>query len=50
MKKRAVMSKFIIWILIALIILAVLFLFYFVSKGKLNDLSDSIKSLFSFGR
>jgi hypothetical protein len=50
MEKRAVMSDFIIWILIALLILAVLFVFYFISNGKLVNLSDSIKSLFSFGK
>jgi len=46
MKKRAIVSDFIPWILIALLILFLLLLFSSAMGGKLDSLGERIKDFF----
>lgn len=47
--KRAVVSEYLPWILIAIAVLAILTIALFVLKGKGVSLVDSIKNLFRSG-
>jgi hypothetical protein len=47
LNKRAVISEYLPWILIALAVLAILLISAFLMKGKGFDFIDQIKNLFS---